>query len=390
MKAKRESYGISQNRLATALGVSREYLNRLENGKYQVQSIEKKNYIIEVLERFDPNAPLNLMFDYLRIRFPTTNARAIIENLLQMRFDQMLHEDYAYYKYAEHYAYGDIMVMVSPDEEKGVLLELKGKGCRQFENVLVAQCRSWYEFLTDCLCAEGIIKRLDLAVNDMKGILDIGELIKKSETEECISLFRTFNSYSSGEFTRETDEDKLGMGRTLYLGSFKSEIYFCIYEKDYEQYIKNGVPIEEAPIKNRFEIRLMNDRAENALKDLLTYQNEEKTVFEIINRYVTFVDRNPKQPKKSRWNINPLWEYFIGKDRAKLKLTTQPEPYTYDRTINWLGTQVAPTLKLSMKIDEKNGTNTVNRIIENAKLSEKHMRIFKQQTTPIEEVIIPR
>ena len=40
----------------------------------------------------------------------------------------------------------------SPDEEKGVLLELKGKGCRQFESYLLAQERSWYDFLMDaCL-----------------------------------------------------------------------------------------------------------------------------------------------------------------------------------------------------------------------------------------------
>ena len=32
------------------------------------------------------------------------------------------------------------------------------------------------------------------------------------------------------------------MGRTLYLGSLKSDVYFCIYEKDYEQYVKLGTP----------------------------------------------------------------------------------------------------------------------------------------------------
>ena len=32
--------------------------------------------------------------------------------------------------------------------------------------------------------------------------------------------------------------------------------YFCIYEKDYEQYVKLGTPLEEADIINRFEIRL--------------------------------------------------------------------------------------------------------------------------------------
>ena len=42
-------------------------------------------------------------------------------------------------------------------------------------------------------------------------------------------------------------------GRTLYLGSLKSDVYFCIYEKDYEQYVKLGTPLEEADIINRFE-----------------------------------------------------------------------------------------------------------------------------------------
>ena len=51
------------------------------------------------------------------------------------------------------------------------------------------------------------------------------------------------------------------MGRTLYLGSLKSDVYFCIYEKDYEQYVKLGTPLEEADIINRFEIRLRNERA---------------------------------------------------------------------------------------------------------------------------------
>ena len=63
----------------------------------------------------------------------------------------------------------------------------------------------------------------------------------------------------------------------------KSEVYFCVYEKSYEQYIKLGIPIEEAPIKNRFEIRLKNERAYYAVRDLLTYYDAERTAFSIIN-----------------------------------------------------------------------------------------------------------
>ena len=35
----------------------------------------------------------------------------------------------------------------------------------------------------------------------------------------------------------------------------------CIYEKDYEQYKKHDIPIADAEVKNRFEIRLKNERA---------------------------------------------------------------------------------------------------------------------------------
>ena len=65
----------------------------------------------------------------------------------------MLHEDYGRYSYTEHYSLGDIFIYTSADEETGVLLELKGRGCRQFESYLLAQQRSWYDFLMDALIA---------------------------------------------------------------------------------------------------------------------------------------------------------------------------------------------------------------------------------------------
>ena len=88
-------------------------------------------------------------------------------------------------------------------------------------------------------------------------------------------MFRSFKSYASGELVKHEEQDKAGMGYTLYIGSLKSEVYFCVYEKSYEQYIKLGIPIEEAPIKNRFEIRLKNERAYYAVRDLLTYYDAE-------------------------------------------------------------------------------------------------------------------
>ncbi|NOW06742.1 MobT family relaxase [Clostridium beijerinckii] len=383
LKEKRTSYGVSQNKLAIASGITRQYLSDIETGK-ALPSAELQTAIMESLERFNPDAPLEMLFDYVRIRFPTLDVKHVVEDILRLKLSYMLHEDYGFYSYSEHYCMGDIFVLVSGEEEKGVLLELKGRGCRQFENYLLAQERSWYEFFMDALTEGGVMKRLDLAINDRAGILNIPNLTEKCRNEECISVFRSFKNYRSGELVRK--DEKECMGNTLYIGSLQSEVYFCIYEKDYEQYKKNDIPIKEAEVKNRFEIRLKNERAYYAIRDLMFYDNPESTAFKIINRYIRFVDKEDGKPR-SDWKLNEEWAWFIGENRESMKLTTKPEPYSFRRTLNWLSRQVAPTLKMAMKLDEIKNTDIVKRIIIDAQLTEKHEKILKQQAATTEEVI---
>ena len=369
-------------------GISREHLSRIESGKVAVTE-EMKVKLLEALEKFNPEAPLTMLFDYVRIRFPTLDIGHIIKDILQLNIQYMIHEDFGHYSYTEHYYIGDIFVYTSPDEEKGVLLELKGKGCRQFESYLLAQERSWYDFLMDALVDGGVMKRLDLAINDHTGMLDIPELTEKCQNEECVSVFRSFKSYASGELVKHEEQDKAGMGYTLYIGSLKSEVYFCVYEKSYEQYIKLGIPIEEAPIKNRFEIRLKNERAYYAVRDLLTYYDAERTAFSIINRYIRFVDKEVDK-KRSDWKLSVRWAWFIGENREPLKLTTKPEPYTLDRTLRWIQRQVDPTLKMLETITAKTGIDYLKEIRKSTKLTEKHYKIIEQQTTSTEDVILEK
>ena len=350
---RRLQYGVSQTKLAVMAGISREHLSRIESGKVAVTE-EMKVKLLEALEKFNPEAPLTMLFDDVRIRFPTLDVGHIIKDILLLNIQYMIHEDFGHYSYTEHYYIGDIFVYTSPDEEKGVLLELKGKGCRQFESYLMAQERSWYDFLMDALVDGGVMKRLDLAINDHTGMLDIPELTEKCRNEECVSVFRSFKSYASGELVKHEEQDKAGMGYTLYIGSLKSEVYFCVYEKSYEQYIKLGIPIEEAPIKNRFEIRLKNERAYYAVRDLLTYYDAERTAFSIINRYVRFVDKEADK-KRSDWKLSVRWAWFIGENREPLKLTTKPEPYTLDRTLRWIQRQVDRHSKCWKQSQRKQG-----------------------------------
>ncbi len=55
---------------------------------------------------------------------------------------------------------------------------------------------------------KGIFKRLDLAINDKTGILNIPELAKKCKQEECISVFRSFKNYRSGELVHRDEKNQ--------------------------------------------------------------------------------------------------------------------------------------------------------------------------------------
>ncbi|EHK2906280.1 XRE family transcriptional regulator [Enterococcus faecium] len=384
LKEKRKEYKVTQNKLAIACDLSREYLNKIESGKkVPAKSVMRK--IFQQLETFNPDLPLTLLFDYVRIRFPTTNARKIIQEVLHLNFDYMLHEDYAFYSYQEQYVMGDIVVMVSQEEDKGILIEMKGRGCRQFETFLLAQKRSWYNFFETSLKLGGVMKRLDLAINDRAGLLNIPYLTKKCQNEECISLFRTFKSYRSGELLKADEKD--GMGNTLYIGSLKSEVYFCLYEKDYEQYIKLGIPLDQTETKNRFEIRLKNERAYHAIMDLMKGRSIESTTFSIITRYMRIADK-VQGKRRTNWPLNEKWGRFVGRNRKEIQLTSEPKPYTIERTYNWLGRQVAPTLKMTIELDRIRGTSFISDMVLNAELSERHKKILEQQSMAIENLIV--
>ena len=120
LRQKREEYGVTQTRLAVACGISREYYNRIEKGKQPLND-ELREIIEKQIERFNPQEPLFLLIDYFRVRFPTTDALAIIRDVLQLKSNYMLYEDYGKYGYESKYVLGDCALpgfVDSKNEEK--------------------------------------------------------------------------------------------------------------------------------------------------------------------------------------------------------------------------------------------------------------------------------
>jgi len=384
LREKREEYRVSQQQLAVTSHCSRRYISMIETEKY-IPSEKKQADLMVAIEQFDPDKELELVFDYVRLRFDTHDVRHVIEDLLRIKMKYVIYEDYAFYGYIAKYVFSHIQVMISPEEDKkGTLIELKGQGCREFESLLLAQNRTWFDFFVQCEKENVHYKRIDLAINDKIGILTIPYLAEKCKHRELTSKFRSFQALGSGKF--EGEEEKPFVGNTLYIGSLKSDIYFCFYEKNIEQMIKLGVPMEEAKIKNRYEIRLKNDRAYHAIQDLLIYRKVDQTVFSIIQTYISFLEVG-KTKNKKKWKMDVQWEQFVGEHRKKMKLTTTPKPVEMSQTIAWLRKQVFPTLKVLLLIDQENNTNKINDLLNVTVLSKKHEKMIEQHTTMLKELM---
>lgn len=363
LHTKRIASGLSQGQLASLIHLSRHSINRFENGKANA-SEKTKNVILRCLNYYICDKPFTLLIDYLSIRFQTTDVKAVMRKILGMKVEYFFHFDYGYYGYKEHYAYGDIKVFASDNENMGVFLEMKGAGCRNLEHVLQAQDRDWYAFLHRCIECGGVIKRFDLAVNDMSGLLDISALYEKYNNGEVDGHARKYRGVHSGKLSGN-NRDK---GKTLYIGSQDSPLYFCLYEKDKEQATKH----QHTDIKNRFEIRLRKRKAVQAVEELLLIQNTVDLVFSIINSFVYFPDY-------------PLWDIFV--EHEDLPLEIKPQPVNIDRTLKWLERQVIPSVLMLEEIDRLTGSTTMKDMIEQSVLTEKHEMMIKQLTTDIKEVI---
>lgn len=388
LKHEREKIGVTQERMAYLTGMLRQHYGRIETGAVSLtdEAREKIERAFRILDKDSMTA----IIDYVRVRFSCMNAEYIMETVIGIKMKYVAETETALWGYSRRLYHGDIEVLTSDNPELGTLIELKGRGCRQLESLFNGQRRDWYGFFRDCLKNECVFKRVDVAINDYAGYLNIGELIEKCRNDECRSRFHGFRAYESGAMIKGHEETEVNeMGKTLYLGSFSSDLHFCIYEKKYEQLVHSGIQLSDTDIRNRFEIRAKNDRANVLVQSLVTYEYLYEAIFGIINHYMDVRDRNDKLHRED-WDINRDWLIFIERYRdCDLKLTLAPEPFEWRRTMNWLSKQVAGSLKAALEIDKRNGTTHIKDMLNNHELP-KHLETIIEQMTVSKEEILSR
>ena len=134
-----------------------------------------------------------------------------------------------------------------------VQIELTGAFCR------IMTRRAWLFFFRSLCKYEGNILRVDLALDDLHGVIfDIAEIDKKFK----LNPFLFIPNYRKGghKLPREWRENEVG--RTLYIGKRTSRIYQRIYDRG-PKWLAEGCPLgKQYPKCIRWEIEFKRQKGE--------------------------------------------------------------------------------------------------------------------------------
>ncbi len=246
--------------------------------------------------------------------------------------------------YKKRFSYGEgFDILTDPDEsairpgvENYFILELKGSGCRHFEE----RCCSWKDLFNICEKYKAVIHRIDVAVDDMKGYINLEGL-----KERLSSKWYVTDTFRKSSYKQETSEglegfdysieDKMDIfdkynGWSCTLGSRQS-LQLQFYDKHAERESKNIDLLVNHWI--RCEMRFYDYKAINVFPILKTAIDNDMfctTAMALLNRVITIKDDCSKYDennyyKAATWiqwanfmNQIPFDDYFkvSGKNRV--------------------------------------------------------------------------
>ena len=189
------------------------------------------------------------------------------------------------------------------------VLELKGSGCREFEERnhweqmsygCIDRLRTigemWLELFDACLQLGGVCTRIDMPVDDFTGNIRVDEIKTKVERKEYTTRMKKIEEASSyidkDQYASSCCEDNKGLndyvsminsknkGYSITFGN-RSNVQLCIYDKAAEQHNKD----QSLDVKSwiRFETRFYHKNADFHFRGLYMALEDDQENFYIVS-----------------------------------------------------------------------------------------------------------
>ena len=286
---------------------------------------------------------IHIIIDYLSVSFPFRNFNEelektvveqtvwIIGSFMGFSKEEIVEEEYSTSRYKYQYQIGDniILRLVGPDLKNGMPschLELRGQGCREFENQGDKTFYDLIHFLVIRL--NGNVTRIDIAIDDYEGVhCDIVKIKTALDERHYTTSFRmkTYELHGSNE-----------KGWSLQFGSHQSSQMLVIYDKLKEQLSKN-IDCEQK-FWTRYELRYKKDKAYNVCLNLLEHKDDfQNYVYGLLYEMLDFkVPNNYDENNKYKANTLDWWKSFLNEvDKSEI-IKYKIKSVTLERYLNWI------------------------------------------------------
>ncbi|MCK8605655.1 XRE family transcriptional regulator [Leuconostoc citreum] len=355
-------------------GISVRTMNRIENdklantSKYQKRIFEAYPQLAERVE---------MQFDWVSLTFPDLTGKQVIDDVIGVKDNLFLEHSTSQNFYTREFAYAgekniyiqDFEPVINPETQEieqktGTTLYLTGKGTRLFEKALFEQSMTWRDFFIKARRYRGHLTRLDIALNDKWGLLDMNDIVRAVQEKRFWTKSRVYAIHGNSE-----------AGWTVNFG--KAPFIIRAYDKQKEQASKGN----ETDIKNRVEIELHQDRAEQVLDEWFANDNLVAFTIDMLYTYLWFTDEpiaddlltGVKARDEIEATVKPMasWQLltFLGN---KMKFIRQPKTQSVESIKKWVEQSVAPSLAVLQKTGH---WADVLRAIEKAELSDKQQKL---------------
>lgn len=244
------------------------------------------------------------IIDYVRFTFKGEMDPYRICKMLGLEFVAL---GYGMYRYRQGLAAAGRSVQVFYEgcqEDMGVHVQISGEGCRLIE----AQegFPGWREIFTDWLSQGATFTRVDLALDDPSGTIQMETVRDAMYRRDYASTART----GWQEINKHTPH---GTCTTIYLGKRAGATMMRCYDK--------GMQLGEGRSWLRFEFEFQAKRA-HALAETLAYEGWDKAVG-AVRSFVEFKDPEHETTDRTRRRPAAWWDSLIACSKHRLTVVRE-------------------------------------------------------------------
>lgn len=197
------------------------------------------------------------------------------------------------------------------------------------------------ELLEWCVAHNATFTRLDFAVDDFNGILDLDIIREHLQKGWLSTRWRVYRPEGQMEIGSDSTEGET----TIYIGSRASESFTRVYDKVVEMEAKGMEPGVEHWV--RFELETKGKRADALARKVLEAEKSGGYILDYINGLIEFKEPSDSDSNKWRWETAQWWTDFI-KTVEKTRLSLPKSERTIEKTRTWVRHSVAPGLAVML------------------------------------------